>query len=450
MASRATSVNPAVLVWARERAGLSKEEVAEMVGRPPDVITAWETGERAPTYRQLETLAGRCYKRPLAIFFFPSPPAEKDLESEFRTLPSDEFAKLEADTLYALREARAFQASLREISGGRNHAVRQLLRDIEASVDESASALADRVRAYLGISVGDQTEWRDSERAFNEWRGALESVGVYVFKRSFVQDEVSGFCLHDAEFPVIMINNSTSFARQTFTLFHELAHLLYRVSGITTADVAYVDNLPGPERAIEVACNRFAAAFLVPGESFPWRMFTDPFDVRAAVAELARHYSVSREVILRRLLDADILDRTTYRSLTEEWKQDYRRPGGQPAETTISLSCRILATRTFGSRSKGTTRAVSRYRNLLITSESKRAILVPWKSISNDADRNDLRPRHQFLPRPGELLPRHVPVLLGSLQRGRDGRAMHFSRRGRKGTRAIRSSPALDRLDRRA
>lgn len=326
MAARATSVNPAVLIWARERAGLSVEEVAHTIGRPPEVVAAWEAGEAAPTYRQLETLAGRCYKRPVAVFFFPLPPVEKTPESEFRTLPSDEVQRLDSDTRYALREARGFQESLRDLSGGKNPADRQILKDIEATLQDSVASLVERVRSYLGVSVDAQFDWRDEERAFKEWRAAVEVVGVYVFKRSFHQDDVSGFCVHDNEFPVIMINNSTAFTRQSFTLFHELGHLLYDVSGITTEDTSYVEGLQGSDRAIEVACNRFAAEFLVPRERFPWDIFSGRFDVRATVSDVARRYSVSREVILRRLLDEEVIDRQTYRTFAEEWNRDYRRP----------------------------------------------------------------------------------------------------------------------------
>jgi transcriptional regulator with XRE-family HTH domain len=51
--------------------GLSVAEVAQMLKRPPEEIEAWESGEDAPTYPQLEKLAYQIYKRPLAVFFLP-------------------------------------------------------------------------------------------------------------------------------------------------------------------------------------------------------------------------------------------------------------------------------------------------------------------------------------------------------------------------------------------
>jgi len=40
------------------------------------VIEGWEAGASAPTYPQLEALAYKVYKHPLALFFFPEPPED--------------------------------------------------------------------------------------------------------------------------------------------------------------------------------------------------------------------------------------------------------------------------------------------------------------------------------------------------------------------------------------
>jgi len=121
-----------------------------------------------------------------------------------------------------------------------------------------------------------------------------------------------------------MVNNSTAQARQTFTLFHELGHLLFAVGGITKEDIRYIGRLTGMNREIEVACNAFAAELLVPESSFPWGEFRGA-DLGAAVERIAIRYRVSREVILRRLLDHGVIDEQTYDERVAEWNQDFRR-----------------------------------------------------------------------------------------------------------------------------
>jgi Zn-dependent peptidase ImmA (M78 family) len=324
MSDRAVAVNPDVLRWARERAGLSLPAVAARIKKGEEVVADWETGSESPTFRQLEELADRVYKRPVAIFFFPNPPSEEDARSQFRTLPESEIDTLAPDTRFALREALAFQESVRELTAGTNPATNIFTRDVRPHLGESIEELAAKVRSYLEIPLNVQSAWASTEEAMRRWRRACERVGVFVFKRSFKQRTIFGFCIHDNALPLIVINNSTAHSRQVFTLFHELAHLIYSVSGITKLDMRYIDRMVGRPREIEVACNRFAAEFLVPNPTFPWSQFKRT-DLDGFVLSQARRYKVSREVILRRLLDRDLVNQATYLRKTEEWNLQYEQ-----------------------------------------------------------------------------------------------------------------------------
>lgn len=64
------------------------------------------------------------------------------------------------------------------------------------------------------------------------FRDELYKVGIYVFKDSFKDDSVSGLCLFDERFPVILLNNKMTFPRQLFTLFHEVYHIFINSNDI--------------------------------------------------------------------------------------------------------------------------------------------------------------------------------------------------------------------------
>ena len=321
MAPPVTGINPAVLAWARKRSGQSIEQVAEALGKDPVVIRSWETGEAAPTYVQLEKLAYTVFRRPLALFFFPAPPDEPDPHQSFRTLPDFEIDELSAETRFKIRQARAMQLSFSELAAGVNPAARQMIRDLPAVAKlKSAPALAAAVREYLQIDVATQGNWKSNDHALRSWRAAVENAGVFVFKDSFKQKDVSGFSLYDDEFPVVYINNSTAKTRQMFTLFHEIGHLLAHTSGVTKRDDSYIDVLHGHSREVEVFCNRFAADVLVPDTSLSGEDLTASDD---NIARLARRYRVSREVILRRLLDRGTISEQYYRSKVKQWSADY-------------------------------------------------------------------------------------------------------------------------------
>lgn len=317
-----TSVNPDVLRWARESSGFSLQDVARFLKKEEAAVIQWETGEASPTYVQLEKLAYNLYKRPVAVFFFPEPPLEPDATESFRTLPEFEIANLIPDTKHALREAQAMQMALQELTGGQNASEKQLLKDVHVDPSDDIHSIAKLVRRFLQIPLDQQIKWRSADKALQEWREAVEDSGIYVFKRSFKQRDVSGFCLQDDEFPVIYLNNSAAKYRQIFSLFHELAHVLLQTSGVTKLNDRYVAQLSGEAQDIEVFCNRFASEFLIPSTDFSSRLKEGETPEETA-ERLSEHYKVSREVVLRRLLDKGTIDESYYHGKVAEWNESF-------------------------------------------------------------------------------------------------------------------------------
>ena len=151
---------------------------------------------------------------------------------------------------------------------GTNPAPRRITRDITFRENISVAAAARRVRRYLDVSIEEQSRWPSDDAALEKWRRALEVAGVSVFKDAFKAPNYSGFCLYDDEFPIIYVNNSNAKTRQIFTLFHELAHILFHTSGIDTWTDDFIQRLPEGAKRIETACNSFAAEFLLPAAKY--------------------------------------------------------------------------------------------------------------------------------------------------------------------------------------
>ena len=319
------AVNGDVITWARERAGLSPEEAAQKFPK----IAAWEAGTASPSYPQLESMADE-FRIPIAVFFFPERPNVPRIEETFRTLPDAEFARLPRRIQFLLRKAKAFQLGLHELTQGRNPAERLITRDVEFTARMSADAVAARVRDYLGVSLEQQTAWRNVDEALKEWRQALYRVGIFVFKDAFREESFSGFSLYDDVFPIIYVNNSAAKTRQIFTLFHELGHLLFHTSGIDPLDDQYVERLPERPRHIEVLCNRFAAQFLLPEAAFE-AAFAGQRPTEQMAEMLAGRFHVSREFIFRKFLDRNLITREDYGRAARRWAaQKQEGSGGNP------------------------------------------------------------------------------------------------------------------------
>ncbi|MEQ9619986.1 MAG: ImmA/IrrE family metallo-endopeptidase [Deltaproteobacteria bacterium] len=315
-------ITPSVLKWARERAGYTVDDLSKHF----KLYSDWEVGNSFPTYSQLESLSDK-FKCPMAVFFFPEPPEIEPLEKSFRTLPDIEFEYMPRSVRMLLRKAKAMQLNLMELNDNDNPSEKYIIRNIHLDLNRPISELTYEVRSYLSVTLNDQISWSGVDEAFEKWRNVITDHGVYVFKDAFKDSGFSGFCLYHAEFPIIYINNTNSKSRQIFTLIHELTHLLLHTSGIDKIRDDYIYNLQKDAKRIEIFCNEFTAAFLVPDSDFLESIQDLEIDERS-IYKLAQRYNVSREVILRKFLSKDAITKEYYEQKSDEWAKQAKGRGG--------------------------------------------------------------------------------------------------------------------------
>ncbi len=327
MATERMPITGEVLARARERLGYTQESLAEKRSEFKNVAK-WESGKSKPTYRQLELLAKDLWV-PVAIFFFPEPPQFPEIEKSFRTIGSEQFAEIPPRIRLLLHKARAFQVGLSELNEGMNPARRMITKELAFSRDDKTAEMATQVRAILDVSPDEQYDWPDEDTALKAWRRAFYKVGVTVFKDAFREERFCGFSLHDDEFPVIYVNNSNAKTRQIFTLFHELAHLLFGTSGIDS-EYEFRNPLSDDNRRIETKCNRLAAEVLVPEDALSSEI-RHKIATESLAESVAEKFSVSREVIFRKFRDRGLVSYAEYKAAKQKWDSQARgrrRSGG--------------------------------------------------------------------------------------------------------------------------
>ena len=309
-------INPNVLKWARETSGYQLDELAKNFSKLDD----WEQGKSYPTYTQLKTLA-KHYKRPIAIFFFPAPPEEIPIEKSLRAVSEEDVQNLKPTIRFLFRKAKAFQIYLKELLADKHQEQINKLNWLKSDVRKTPAVLAHEIRNNFNITLETQNLWGSVDKALEEWRAILAQRGVYVFKDAFKDDRVSGFCIYDELFPIIYVNNSHSKSRQIFTIFHELAHLIFKQTYLDILDDVFLD-LDNRHSNIEVKCNAFAGNFLVPDNDFFSRLSTKKYNA-SELEKIADFYKVSKEVILRKLLSNKLIDNSFYEKMVKEWQSNF-------------------------------------------------------------------------------------------------------------------------------
>lgn len=306
MKSLLIDITPSLLVWAREEAGYSPAEVAIQMDTPLDQYLSFEeTGEGIPR-TLLERIAGML-KRQTAVFFLPTPPKKAKQPKDFRNVKAKS-GRLHPDTVFAIRQANSFQESAIDLEPTASWS--EGLRFVDGLKQKRKSEQVSLLRNRLGISTADQSRLGSMDAAFREWRKAIEErLGILVFQFSFPVEDAQGFCLAD-DIPMAMVVNSNyAPANKIFTLFHEIAHLLQKQSGLCGWE--------SEDDHDELECNDFAGTFLLPR--------VEECDELLDLHRRATRAKVSKEVYLRRLDSEKMINKTVFFS----WLAEIRKEGLQ-------------------------------------------------------------------------------------------------------------------------
>lgn len=301
------AVNPEILQWAVQRAGLS----VGVLRRKFPKISDWLQGELAPTLKQLEDFS-RMTHTPIGFLFLPEPPDISLPIPDFRTMAAAGLASPSPDLLETIYLCQQRQDWYRDYAHlyGEDALAWVSSGTIEADVVKVAAELRD----IIGLDLAERQQlaaWGDALRAFIE---KVEKSGVMVMisgivgsntHRKLSPEEFRGFALVDSHAPIIFINGADSKAAQMFTLAHELSHLWLGEAGVSDSQI-----VGWPKKGVEYWCNAVAAELLVPLEVVR-QAYRPEETIENEMQRLARQFKVSTLVVLRRIFDLGIIDRET-------------------------------------------------------------------------------------------------------------------------------------------
>ncbi len=336
MATRAQNINPSILTWARETAGLSVDEAAKKLGlsssqkaSAAEKLEAFEEGETRPTRKQLLGLA-KMYHRPLAVFYLNEPPRKVDRGEDFRTLSEPVSSKENALLEALLRDVHARQDLAKDILEDDEDAERlEFVNSMQ--IDENIEAAATRIKTKLRISGDNWTSgYAEPDDLFDDLRSRIESLGIFVLlignlgsHHSSISEKVfRGFSIADDLAPFIVVNDQDARIAWSFTLAHELVHLFVGATGVSA--------LPTTEtprtrlERVERFCNDVASELLLSTNSLEGiSRMTNIEDAKGAVSELAEERNLSESMIAYRLQRMGRIDRVIYSELykfyAERW-----------------------------------------------------------------------------------------------------------------------------------
>ena len=326
-------VNPEILVWARETSGLSVADAARKLGfgdskraTSIDKLIALESGVKEPTRPQLVKMSEK-YRRPLLTFYLSSPPVKGDRGADFRALFADGSSDMDAVLDALIRDIRARQSMVRAVLEDEDE-VDYVPFIGEMSISDGAVAVVAYLRNLLGVSVlAEYRALRSADASFRFLRSRVEDAGVFVLLQGDlgshhteldVDETFRGFSISDEVAPFVVINHNDSRAAWSFTLLHEVTHLLLGHTGVSAGQ-------SGNE--IERFCDDVAGSFLLPSDDLEQIAIGEDMGIdliSERISDFARGANVSRAMVAYRAYRAGKIESSTYRHLFMKFRQEWR------------------------------------------------------------------------------------------------------------------------------
>ena len=338
-------INKSTLRFVREQKAISFDYVTRITKFKEDKLSLWEStdSDKFPTINQAKTIA-KCYRIPFAGLYMNAQDINIKHLPKMRNLRSLPNAIVDNS---ALNLAIADVLSARELLLESKRALKETVVQFNMSIncpDDNVAQWAGEIRRTLGIDSNVQYKCRSTRQFYLYIRNLVEAAGTFVHCFTGVDTEiVRGFAIYEDTMPIIGLNNDDRYPAKTFSIIHELVHLIKRSSAVCN-DMTNSLSL----QAEEVFCNAVAGAVLVPIVNLSRQLgeYTqDEIDLDV-VSSLADKFSISKEVICRRLLDTGKITQQRYSQLTTAIKlqfeserraaQEYRKITGQVIPRNMS------------------------------------------------------------------------------------------------------------------
>jgi len=338
MAMEKIAINPSRLEWCLNAVQIDIEHLSVELKIAQKTLEQAMQNKKAFTINQLEKIANY-FKRNLLFFLEKEEPQEDEIYSvQFRTINNQKpihSPKLRGFVEQVEKQRQIYIGLLEDLG----EQIQTNWYPENLNLDDDIKSISANVRKWLCLAESD---------GFSTIREAVEQKGIMVIVSNGYNGKwqinknnpVRGFSLYYETLPIIVIKKQVSLGAQTFTLMHELAHLLlHKESAIDNDEDFY--NYQGKEKD----ANEFAGNLLIP-DAFLSQVDTEQLleltvqEYDSFLADYRKLWSVSNRAILVRLLINKKISQHHYQSYVTYKEEQLRREARQPRSAPIPRTYR--------------------------------------------------------------------------------------------------------------
>lgn len=320
MNSVKVNIAPEIIDWL-----MTNVQVEKLGNALLEQFGLWKTGEKNPTFNQIEDISKKT-NIPFGYFFLERPPIEVNELVEYRTVDSDNLrdpSRNLTDTIDSMKSIQDWMRDYARDTGRIEPAFVGML-----NIDSDSIEAAKKIRSVIGLEDDWYKKSNGLPSSFKIIRNRCEEAGVIVMmngvvgqntRRPLDTKEFRAFTLIDEMVPLIFINTTDSEVGKLFSIVHELVHIFLGTSSLYNQ----VEFNNTSISKLEILCNSIAAEILVPTSYFTLEWNQDDSDTKERIKNLASFFKTSRQVICRKALDNGLISKQVYFDLMKVFELEF-------------------------------------------------------------------------------------------------------------------------------
>lgn len=204
-------------------------------------------------YSTLQKMA-KMFKKPWTVFLLEKPEKPVAIDNDNRTINNQgqalgsELVKFIEDAEFTL-----------EISKELTPDYKISLPYLRMTVKSNPRVAGEKMRSLIIPGESEFKKIHGARETLNYWKQLVQNNGIYISEKALPTEQVRAFSIRRVDRAIIVLSTKDSYAARSFSLFHELCHIILNNTGICALS-------DFQSMAIERYCNQFAASFLAPKE----------------------------------------------------------------------------------------------------------------------------------------------------------------------------------------
>jgi Zn-dependent peptidase ImmA (M78 family) len=312
-------IDPKRLKALRTRLNRPLHVAAELAKVNEEELAMWEETPTPLPLDKCQSIA-KSYNRNWYIFLLEDEIGKPTVPHDFRKGRGEAVA-LGHESMLAFDNAALLLDKIESLNASTSG--RSVIDELPAKLSDDPEVSAKKFRNHL--SVPGQPESPHAYAVLRFWRFRLSDAGLFVAQAKFPTSEMRAFCRSSDGHHLIVVSNQDPAAARTFSLLHEVGHLLLGGDAMCKP-TGWMNG-----HSEEPWCNRFAAAVLLPkAEVQASPRYHDLISGEVTIGSgraLAREFGVSELAVFRRLETFGDLTNAQYKEL-----QDASDDGWEPSK----------------------------------------------------------------------------------------------------------------------